>query len=388
MFGIILTNISFSRIFGLPNEFYLNYSEVKEANEDNKFGKFVKLNLENKEVKTGDKKENKNIVTFKLFGLIPIKKISVNLLPDEEVYIGGVPIGLTIFSDGAIVISENEIDLTNPIKQKNAVLKNGDIITEINGKKIKSSKDIEEALNSVLNDKISITYLRNDKEIKQTIPLLKDENGYYKLGVWARDDISGVGTLTFMKKNNSYAALGHAVTNGINENTIPLSDGNIYNCSLVGISKSEKNKPGELRCVFVNKDSKGNIKKNTKYGIYGELYEENDFIDYNLKLNIGGRLSIKPGKAKIISSVSGIREEYEIEIIKAKYQSKSDDKSIVFRVKDKRLLDLTGGIVQGMSGSPIIQDDKIVGAVTHVFLSDSSKGYGVYCDWMLQQMNF
>ena len=388
MFGIILTNISFSRIFGLPNEFYLNYSEVKEANEDNKFGKFVKLNLENKEVKTGDKKENKNIVTFKLFGLIPIKKISVNLLPDEEVYIGGVPIGLTIFSDGAIVISENEIDLTNPNKQKNAVLKNGDIITDINGKKIKSSKDIEEALNSVLNDKISITYLRNDKEIKQTIPLLKDENGYYKLGVWARDDISGVGTLTFMKKNNSYAALGHAVTNGINENTIPLSDGNIYNCSLVGISKSEKNKPGELRCVFVNKDSKGNIKKNTKYGIYGELYEENDFIDYNLKLNIGGRLSIKPGKAKIISSVSGIREEYEIEIIKAKYQSKSDDKSIVFRVKDKRLLDLTGGIVQGMSGSPIIQDDKIVGAVTHVFLSDSSKGYGVYCDWMLQQMNF
>ena len=140
--------------------------------------------------------------------------------------------------------------------------------------------------------------------------------------------------------------------------------------------------------VFVKKDINGTVSLNTKYGIFGKLNENENLVDKNLKLQLGGRLSVKPGKAKIISSVSGIREEYDIEIIKANYQSVSDDKSIFFRVKDERLINLTGGIVQGMSGSPIIQNDKIIGAVTHVFLSDPTKGYGVYTDWMIEQMNF
>ena len=189
-----------------------------------------------------------------------------------------------------------------------------------------------------------------------------------------------------MKKDMSFAALGHAITNGEDENRIPITDGKVYSCSTLGIVKGEKNKPGELKCYFVDKDEKGDISKNTKYGIYGKLTDTNDLIDNNLTMNIGGRFSVKPGKAYIMSSVSGLLEEYEIEIIKANYQSQNNGKSIVFRVTDKRLLNLTGGIVQGMSGSPIIQNDKIVGTVTHVFISDASKGYGVYCDWMLEQM--
>ena len=133
--------------------------------------------------------------------------------------------------------------------------------------------------------------------------------------------------------------------------------------------------------------TKGELEKNTRYGVFGKLTDCENLIDENLSSKIGGRLSVSPGKASIISSISGIREEYEIEIIKASYQSKADDKSIVFRVKDKRLIELTGGIVQGMSGSPILQNGKLVGAVTHVFTADPTKGYGIYSDWMVLNEN-
>lgn len=385
---VILLNINLSNVYNLPNNFYVSYDEVEQINDSGRFGKLVKLNLQHQEITTGDLREDKNVVIFKLFGFIPIKKIVVQLLPEEEVYTGGMPIGLTINTSGAMVVSDGEVDIKNLSLKKNNILKNGDIIIAIEGQKINSTIDIEKILNNSAKDKIEITYLRDEKEITQSLPLIKDENDNYKLGVWVRDDISGVGTLSFVKKDNTYAALGHAVTNGVYENVLPATDGNIYTCSLVGIKKGEKNNPGELKCVFVNKDSIGSIIKNTKYGIYGNLEESNKLIDKNLTVQMGGRLSVKPGKAKIVSNISGIREEYDIEIIKAKCQNKDDDKSIVFRVKDKRLLNLTGGIVQGMSGSPILQNGKLVGVVTHVFLADATKGYGVYCDWMLKQMDF
>ena len=171
---------------------------------------------------------------------------------------------------------------------------------------------------------------------------------------------------------------------GNSSNIVPVKEGKIYLCNLIGINKGEKNNPGQLRCLFLqNSKNKGNIVSNSKFGINGTMSNLDGLVDENLTAKLGGRLSVTPGKATIVSDISGIKEEYEIEIIKANYQKKANDKSLVFRVKDKRLLDLTGGIVQGMSGSPIMQNGKIVGAVTHVFLSDPTKGYGVYCDWML-----
>ena len=198
-----------------------------------------------------------------------------------------------------------------------------------------------------------------------------------------KDDVSGIGTLTYVnKETHKFGALGHAITES--DNAIPVSEGSIYACKLVGIEKGEHNDPGELRCMFSLADKvKGEIEKNTKFGVFGQLKDGEGLIDENLSSKIGGRLSVNPGKAYIVSSISGIREEYEIEIIKASYQSKADDKSIVFRVKDKRLIELAGGIVQGMSGSPILQNGKLVGAVTHVFTSDPTKGYGIYSDWMV-----
>jgi len=390
LFLLLLNNISIDKIFSLPNEFYVSYDEVENLNKNNDFGKLVDVSLNKDDVSTGQGKLENGEVVFKLFGFIPIKKVNVKILPEEEVFVGGCPIGLSVQADGAVVVSNSMVLTENSKVIKNQNFSAGDIITEINNEKIHSVDDIVEAVKHSKNEKLIVKYQRNNQEKEKDISLIKDNDGNYKLGLWVKDSFSGVGTLTFVKQaeeNLSFAALGHPITNGQNENVIPIIDGEIYSCSLVDIVKGEKNNPGELRCAFVQKNKQGSFSKNTNVGIFGKLDATENLIDKNRKACLGGRLSVKPGKAKIVSSVSGILEEYEIEIIKASYQTKSADKSIVFRVKDKRLLDLTGGIVQGMSGSPIIQDDKIIGAVTHVFVSDPTKGFGVYSDWMLEQLN-
>lgn len=384
---IFIQNVKMFEIFMLPEGFYSNYSEINEANTNKYFGEFINMDIETDKLTTDDKKETEGYVVFKLFGFIPIRKIKVKILPTQEVYIGGNPIGMKIKSNGAVVVSDSVVDLENSNLNKNNFFKNGDIILRINNQPVSTLNDIDTILDEVEDENVVVDYKRDNKVYSKEISLIKNSEGKYKLGVWVRDDFSGIGTLTFVKKDNfEFAALGHPITNGKNENVIDIVDGQIYNCSLVGINKGYRNNPGELKCVFVQKNQEGNIIKNTKFGIYGFLNDSKNLIDTNVTANIGGRLSVKPGSAKIISSISGIREEYDIEIIKANYQAQSDDKSIIFRVKDKRLLELTGGIVQGMSGSPIMQNGKIIGAVTHVFLSDPTKGYAVYSDWMLEQM--
>ena len=381
-------NIDFVKLYQLPSSIYSSFEEVESAKNDNLFGNFVSLDFNKNDVKTGENGENESEVIFKLFGFIPIKKVTMKILPEEEVYAGGVPIGLTVYLDGAMVISASSVDVENMKVSQNSYLKNGDVIKKIDGQEINDIIDISNVLEKVNNEKTCVEIERNGVIKSFNLPLLKDNDGKVKLGIWVKDDISGIGTLTFVRKSDyGYGALGHPVTNGKSENSLEIKDGKIYNCSLVGINKGRENDPGELKCVFVQRNDIGSIDKNTKFGIFGKLSENASIIDQNLSYKLGGRLSVRPGSAKIISAVSGIREEYDIEIIKANFQSKSSDKSMVFRVNDKRLIALTGGIVQGMSGSPIVQDGKIIGAVTHVFLNDSSKGYGIYTDFMLEQLN-
>ena len=385
---IIYSNIKITDLMEIGEDFYTNYNEVEFANENNRFGRMVSLSLEENEIQTGSNKNKEGTILFKLFGLIPIKKVKVNVLEDEDVYVGGVPIGIYLQTDGTMVVSDTIVDVGSGAIIKNKSLKSGDIIKKIKGVEITSAEDISSVLENIKEDRASVEIIRDNKVKDIEVGLLKNKENKYNLGVWVKDDISGIGTLTFVKKDScDYGALGHPVITGDSSTIIPVSSGKIYDCNLIGINKGSKNKPGELRAVFLQKNEKGNITKNTPYGIFGNISDLDNLVDTNRCLKIGGRLSVKPGKAKIVSSVSGIREEYDIEIIKANFQSKSSDKSIVFRVTDERLLNLTGGIVQGMSGSPIVQGDKIVGAVTHVFLSDSSKGYGVYSDWMLEQLD-
>ena len=379
-------NFNFAPLNKLPDNFYTNLEEIENLNKDKSLGQFYSAEFENNQLETGEKDEKSGTVVFKLFGFIPVKKVKVDILPEEEVFIGGVPIGLNVSTKGAIVVSNTIVDPESGKVASNKILKNGDIILKINGTDLTSVSDLEEFLNNSLDQKpFTIEILRNNKPKTLTINYIKNQDNH--LGVWVKDDLSGIGTLTFVKPDLSFVALGHPVTDASGENTIPLSEGSVYNCSLLGIEKGQVNKPGQLKCLFTQSQKNGNITKNTKFGIVGKYDDSSQVVDTNLSARLGGRLSVRPGKACIVSSVSGIREEYEIEIIKASYQATEDDKSMVFRVTDKRLLELTGGIVQGMSGSPILQNGKIVGAVTHVFLKDPTKGYGVYADWMLKEID-
>lgn len=360
----------------LEDDFLLGYNDIENVNKNNTFGQFITAKLNEKEKPVGGEKNKQGEVVFKLFGIIPIKKLQVVLAGEDDYYVGGVPIGLSLFADGAIVINDqNEGD---------SKFKEGDIITKINGIEVESLSQIQEVLQDS-GEEAEVEYLRKNKPIKTLVKTHRDDLGRLKLGIWVKDDVTGVGTLTFVnKQTKEYGALGHPIVEANGGNIVPVSDGNVYECNLIGINKGKKNAPGELRCVFSNYKSKGTIKDNSKFGITGVLTDAKGLIDENLTAKLGGRLGIKIGDAKIISSISGIREEYDIEIIKANYQKSAKDKSLIFRVKDKRLLEMTGGIVQGMSGSPIMQDGKIVGAVTHVFLNDPTKGYGVYVDWMIE----
>lgn len=389
-FVMLMVNTNFVALSDLPQTGYVTYNEINDMNKQSQFGKFVTADLEQKDMIVGGEKNKISTLKFKLFGIIPVKEVSVNVGEEKEVFVGGIPLGFSLNTKGLIVVGDNSV-LTqegNKETQKDKTILPGDILTEINGKEITSVSVVEEELNDFDNEYVNLKVLRKDKAIDIKLKPAKDmESNKYKLGLWVKNNASGVGTLTFVDQNKNFGALGHPITDYETGSVIPVQDGKIYNCSLVGITKGERGKPGELKCLFLQgKNSKGSVSKNTNSGVFGDVKDSTNIVDENKKAIVGNRINVKPGKAYIVSSVSGVREEYEIEIIKANNQKQKSDKSIIFRVKDKRLLSMTGGIVQGMSGSPILQDGKIIGAVTHVFLNDSTKGYGIYIDWMLQEI--
>lgn len=361
----------------IEGDFLTSFEDVSQSNKNHTFGRFVKSQLKQKEVSVDGQKEQKSEVVFKLFGFIPIKKVKVQMVCDDEFYVGGVPIGLDIVTDGAVVVGKDE-------NCPRASLREGDIITQIDGKQIDTLDEIAEVLPKTEKE-IEVEVLRKNKPVREIVKTYRDKNNQIKMGFWVKDDVEGVGTLTFVnKKTKAYGALGHPLVENLGQNVIPVSSGRVFECNLIGIDKGKRNSPGQLKCAFVSSHgSKGSIESNENFGIKGYLSSVENLVDENKVAKIAGRLAIKPGKAKLISTISGIREEYDIEIIKTNYQKTEKEKSFVFRVKDKRLIELSGGIVQGMSGSPILQNGKIVGAVTHVFTSDPTKGYGVYVDWML-----
>ncbi|MDD2445200.1 MAG: SpoIVB peptidase [Clostridia bacterium] len=387
-FIIMGLNINFSDIFSLPSEAVVSYNDIDFINKDKLFGEFVQVELS--DIKTGTDKNSSGTMWLKLFGCIPIKQINVEINKGEDIFIGGIPLGFAIKTKGVLVVGSNTILSADGGVEtvKSIEIKEGDIILKINDKIINDCDDIPEILSQSYGKKAVLSILRNGEILTcDVVPEQDFQSGDYKIGLWVKDDASGIGTLTFIKKiDNSFGALGHAITDFETGVEIPVQEGKIYKCNLIGINKAEKNSPGELRCVFLQGvNGKGIIEKNTKFGVYGKVTELDSLVDNNLVTEIGSRMTIKTGKAKIVSSVSGMREEYDIEIIKTSYQPESNDKSFVFRVTDSRLLKLTGGILQGMSGSPILQNGKLIGAVTHVFVSDPTKGYGIYADWMVRQ---
>ena len=387
---ILVFYIEGQNVYNLPNEIPITYSDVETINNDKIFGKNITASLDEKTINVGGEKVSIKTLIFKLFGFIPIKKIEANIIEDKDVYLGGMPIGFSIDVDGLIVIGNNSV-LTKEGKinsVENSQIKKGDIILKINGNEVSSIDD----LNVILNDnkyngeELDAEILRGNQKLNIKLkPILDVIDNKYKLGLWVKNDAAGVGTLTYVETDTlNYGALGHPITDYETGVFVPAKGGNIFPCNVVGLNKGEKGVPGEIKGIFMQgKNKKGTIEKNTKFGVFGVISDKSKIVDSNKTAEVASRLTMKPGKATLVSNISGISEEYEIEIIKANYQPTSSDKSFVFKVTDDKLLELTGGIIQGMSGSPILQNGKVVGAVTHVFISDPTKGYGVYIDWML-----
>lgn len=387
---LLFLNIEFLNVYHLPNSLPMSYSDVEHLNENKVFGKNISAGLEEKFVNVGGEKLSVKKLVFKLFGLIPIRTIEAKLTDEKEVFLGGAPIGFSIDVDGLIVVGSNSVSTEKGLidNLEKSDLKIGDIITEVNGKKVTNLEELKEILDAedYKGEKLNLKVLRKQEYININLKTALDkEDGKYKIGLWVKNDASGVGTLTYVECDTlNYGALGHPITDYETGVVIPAKSGKIYPCSVVGLNKGEKGVPGEIKGVFMQgKSQKGDVEKNSQFGVFGKIKDKDKIVDSNKTADVASRLTMKPGKATLVSSISGMSEEYEIEIIKTNYQPSSSDKSFVFRVTDKRLLDLTGGIIQGMSGSPIMQNGKVVGAVTHVFVSDPTKGYGVYIDWMM-----
>ncbi len=321
--------------------------------------------------------ENNNY-NFKLFGIIPIGKAQENK-SQKYVMLGGYPIGIAIKTHGLYITSKVSV-----VTKEGAIcpvddfdIKSGDILLEIDNQTLTSVYDIP----SIIADKNQVTLrIKRNNDIKEFIvqPALDALSGKNKLGLLLQDQIEGIGTMTYTDGKNFYA-LGHTIKD-MNGDNVVAGGGNIFNANINGYVKGQKGRAGELNGTFMTLDKAlGNISANNNFGLYGQLNKEYQ----GEEVLMGTKSDVQPGTAYIYTTIDGMKpQKYEIQIIKANNQNSPSEKSMVLRVVDKRLLDTTGGIVQGMSGSPIIQNGKLIGAVTHVFTSDPTKGYGVYVDWM------
>lgn len=331
------------------------------------------------------------VINYKLFNLFNIKKLKVNVIEPDRYFAGGNALGFSLQSKGVILIGGNYILSKNGIEKpfENSGLLPGDIITHIDDIEVNNVDDISQILANYNGEKaLRLTIKRQGNIISADIyPALDSLTNTYKLGLWIKEDAVGIGTLTFINATtNRFGSLGHSINDSETNECISVSDGNIYTGRILGVKKGRSGKAGELIGTFSKENVLGNVDKNCEYGVYGFVDQVDPLIENKTSIAIGGRLSAKPGRAQILSCLDGETiEAYDIEIIKTNFQSSCNEKSMVLRVIDEDLIEKTGGIVQGMSGSPIIQDGKLIGAVTHVFVNDATKGFGIYIDWMLEQ---
>lgn len=331
-------------------------------------------------------------LNLNLFGTIPVKEIDVNVIPKTKVVPMGNLIGAKLYTSGVLVVGMSEIQGDDQQKHKpyeGSGIEEGDMIVEMDSKKIANTDELVETVNSSKGKVIQIKYVRNDETITTSIQPIKSEDNEYKLGLWVRDAAAGVGTLTFYEPSTGkFAALGHGIVDVDTGDIINIANGELVTSNLVAIKKGEKGTPGEIKGSIDSGVTIGNISKNTNFGVFGLVSNKN-----NLNLNgakeyeVALRSEIQTGKAEIICELeNGRKEKYKIEISKIYTSNNYDNKSMMIKITDERLLQKTGGIIQGMSGSPIIQNGKFVGAITNVLVSDPTTGYAIFGDLMVKQM--
>lgn len=308
----------------------------------------------------------------------------------KDLVIGGQNIGIELKSDGLLISGTYDVKLNgvtyNP--KSHSDLRKGDLIVSIGEDRVNSLNDLVTILKEKYSNKDSadIKIIRDGITYSKKLRLLKDEYGNIKTGLFIKERLLGIGTITYYdKENGSYGALGHEMNDASYSPSIDLSFGTIYSSDVTLIRKSKNGNPGEKIASINEEEILGKIEKNNEYGIYGK-YSVN--VDDYVSLETGKKEDVKLGKAQIWTVIHGDEvEKFDIEIVSLKKQDKQSVKGISFKIVDKRLLDITNGIVAGMSGSPIIQDNKIIGAVTHVLVDKVEYGYGIFIEWMLEESN-
>jgi len=338
---------------------------------------------------------NKNKVTevgkldlsLSFLGKIPLKKVTVNVIPKTTVIPMGKAIGMKLYTDGVLIVGMSEIEGKKPYE--NTGIKEGDRIVEIDNEEINSTNDLITVVNNCNGREVKIKYIRDEEIVTTSMKPVKTNEEEFKLGLWVRDAAAGVGTMTFYEPTTGiFAALGHGITDVDTSDLITISEGELVTTNILSIVKGEKGNPGEIRGTIENGVNLGNVYKNTAFGVYGNIINKSRLnINQKKEIEVALRNEIRTGKAEILCELEdGKTETYEIEIQRIYEKNNVDNKSMVIRITDKRLIEQTGGIIQGMSGAPILQNGKFVGAITHVLVNDPTTGYGVFADLMLKEM--
>lgn len=324
-------------------------------------------------------------IPCKIMNTVFLKNVKVEVVQPEAVYACGNTVGIYMATEGILIVDTEEIQGEDGGYYEPAenLVQPGDYITAFNQQPIQSKSDLIDAIHGCEGGDVELSLVRRGEEIELSVCPVKSTEGDYKLGIWVRDDTQGIGTLTYVDEYGNYGALGHGISDVDTGELLNIRNGKLYNAQIVGIHKGTKGTPGELSGLIRYEDSNviGTIEGNNDNGIYGKI-NNTEGMDFRM-LEVGYKQDMELGAASILCAVNGQVEEYEVEITKIDYNHQDTNKSFVINVTDERLLEQTGGIVQGMSGSPVLQNGKIVGAVTHVFVQDSTGGYGIFIENML-----
>jgi len=330
---------------------------------------------------TGEKQ-----VSIDLFGLLPLRKMRLQVDAGQTLMPGGAAVGVALATKGVLVVGVSDVQGQSPAQK--AGLRSGDVIQSINGQEITDAAHLMKLVTARGGAELTVSYQRGGKIHAAILTPIRDEAaGTFRIGAWVRDSTAGIGTLSYCNPaDGTYGALGHAINDADTGKLLPVRSGTLLQADIVDVRMGRRGEPGELRGTFLNdRRVMGDIEENTPLGIYGVL--DQPFVNplYPDGLPMGYQESVTIGPATILSTVDGEgMREYRVEIIQRTRQTSPGQKSMIIRVTDEELLKKTGGIVQGMSGSPILQNGRIIGAVTHVFVDDPTQGYGLYIEWMLQ----
>ena len=324
----------------------------------------------------------------KLFGILPLKQIGIRVIEDQELIPVGVPIGIYVKTEGVLVVGTGQFQAADGGKVSPAehILKSGDYVMKLNGTEVTKKDELISRIENSDGGEQILTIRRGEEYFDVKIRPVRDQTGKYKLGVWVRDNAQGVGTMTYIDSQGNFGALGHGINDVDTSTLMEMNDGTLYQTEIISIQKGTAGHPGEMTGMIVYSDDRilGDITSNSVRGIFGKCNNKALALGTEEALPIGLKQELQRGAAQILCTVDGTTRYYDIEITDIHLDHDNVNRGIELKVTDPELLAVTGGIVQGMSGAPIIQNGKFVGAVTHVLVQDSTRGYGIFIENMLE----